>query len=155
MRHGGHFWYDGHHGYVKCVGRERWQSFLNGDEFDKGGHPGHMKDDLLTEMKYRQEREPDFYRVCHGVLRFLDQHVPGRNDENDWALLDSVQAEVILNDHSLALNVMYGLEGEDYIEITRAYDTPNYQFLLRPTVEDVPEPEELSGRVTNVWNEYE
>lgn len=150
MRHGGHFWYDGHHGYVECVGRERWKSYLNGEGFDKGSHLGHMKENLLDEMKYRIEREPDFYQVCHGVPRFLDAHVPGRNNENDWVLMDSIREEVILNDWGLCLEVMYALEDADMIEITKAYDTPNNQFLLRATVEDIPQPEELSESVTKL-----
>lgn len=155
MRHGGHFWYDGHHGHVECVGRERWKSYLNGDEFDKGSHPGHMKDELLSEMKYRQERDPDFPTVCYGVGRFVNQGVPGRNDENEWMLFDSVQEEVVLNDHGLALEAMHTLEHDGYIVITKAYDTPNYQYLLAPTEKDLPKPEDLRGSLTNLWNEYE
>jgi len=144
------FWYDGHHGEIVCTGRERYEARLNGEEFDTSGYPTKMRDNVLSEMKYRVEREPDFYKVCHGVLRFLDAHVPGRNDENDWVLMDSVRAEVILNDGGLCLEVMYALEDADMIEITKAYDTPNNQFLLRATVEDIPEPEELSESVTKL-----
>lgn len=150
-----HFWYDGHHGEIVCEGRERYTSYLNGVEQDKGGHASSMTEDLVTEMKYRQERDPDFSVVCHGVLYFIDQHVPGRNDENEWVLMESIEEEVVLNDPVLALNAVHTLETDGYIEITKAYDTPNYQYLLRPTTEEVPEPEDLRGSLTNIWNEYE
>lgn len=114
-----------------------------------------MRDDMITEAKYRAEREPDFVLVCHEVLRFIDSHVPGRNGENDWVLFDSVQSEVVLNDHSLALEATMTLEHDDYIEMTKAYDTPNYQLLLRPNIESMPEPKDLRGSLTNIWNEYE
>jgi hypothetical protein len=106
-------------------------------------------------MKYRVERNPDFPLVCYGVLRFLDARVPGHNNENEWVLFDSVQEEVVIDDHGLALEAMHSLEHGGYIGVTKAYDTPNYQYLLTPTTEHMPEPEELRGSLTNIWNEYE
>lgn len=103
-----------------------------------------MMDDMIDEMKYRNEREPDFPTVCHGLLAFLDQHVPGRNDKNDWVLMDSIRDEVVLNDWGLCLNTMYALEDEEYVVVSQAYDTPNSQHLLQPLVTTVPDSEELS-----------
>lgn len=146
-----HFWYDGHHGHIECAGRERYVAYLNGDEFDRGGQPASMKENMLTEMKYRQERDPDFSMVCYGILRFCDAHVPGHNDENDWVLFDAITEEVMLNDPYVAQDAMYALEDAGLIEYTRAYDTPNYQFLLRPTVDEYPEPEDLSISQSDIW----
>lgn len=151
MTHTKHLWYDGHHGYIECIGRARYESYLNGEEFNTDSNPDRMKHDLITEMKYRVERDPDFPTVCHGVLVFLDNHVPGQNDENEYVLFDSVQEEVILNDHALALEVINTLKMDDYIEMIKAYDSPNYQYLLRPTVDEIPEAEELSGELTKLW----
>jgi hypothetical protein len=153
MTYARHFWYDGHHGEIESTGRERYTSYLNGEQFEDGSNPYHMKQNMLDEIKYRVERDPDYYVVCHGVLWFLDSHVPGRNGENEWVLMDSIREEVIMNDWGLCLEVMHGLNDADLIEVTKAYDSPNYQYCIRPTIEGgyIPVPKELSEQVTKLW----
>jgi len=155
MRHTGTCWYDGHRLEIEYVRREQYRALFNGEEFDTSPYASSMQDDMITEAKYRAEREPDFALVCHEVRRFCDEHVPGRNDENDWALFDSLESEVVLNDHALLIDAMLSLEEAELLDVTKAYDAPNYQFLLRPTENELPDPEDLRERLPNTWNRYE
>ena len=151
MTYNKHFWYDGLHAQIEMVGRERYESYLNGEQFARGGHSSNMRDDLITEMKYRVESEYDFYLVCHAVCDFIDQQVPGRNGNNEFVLRNSIDGEVVLNDRMLVGEVLHVLEMNGYIERHKAYDSPNYQLVISPEFESVPTRDELETTVERLW----
>jgi len=140
-----YFWVNRHRGHIECERRARYVGYINGDEFDSHSNPNILMDEMQDEMKYRVERSADLSMVCHGIAVFIEQKVPGRNGDVSWVLGESIMNEVTIDDHTMYMEGIFGLEHEGYVQIERAYQTPNFENIIKPIWDDVPEPEDLQG----------
>lgn len=140
-----YFWVNRHRGYIVHERRARYVGYINGDEFDSHHNPKRLMDEMRDDMKYRVERSADLPMVCHGVATFIDRKVPGRNGDISWVLGESIMNEVTIDDHRLYMESVFGLENAGYVQVERAYDTPNFENIIRPTWDSVPDPEDLQG----------
>lgn len=142
-----HFWVNGHHGHIECKGRANYEATIDGEKFDTSISPKSMKEEMKIEMRYREESQPDLAMVCHGLIEFLSNNIPGVNERTEWVLLDAVNEEIIIDDTNLAFDAAFSCEEAGYVEIVEVYTSPSTEFLLRPNVDSVPEPEELRGNL--------
>jgi hypothetical protein len=147
------FWYDGHRCETKCVRRGLYGATINGEEFDRGSNQKHLADEMIAECKYRAERDPDIVNICGAVLAYCDEHVPGRNNENEWVILDAIKSDVLPNERGTAIRACYLLEDMDHLELTKARSSPNNTLLIRPTVEEIPDPDGFRVDVEEMMDE--
>lgn len=136
------FFINGHECRIECMGRARYVGYIDDEEVIAGSSFGACKTEVKTEARYMVETEPDFVTACKSVHDFVDSKVPGRNGENEYVQLSAVREEVTPDNNMLAHEAMLALEQDGFIETTKAYSSPNFEWLLRPTGD---EPEDLSS----------